>query len=202
MGIPLPAVLVLSGRGYAGFRAGSRPSTVQSAYKPRSVLGPLILHRPGLFLCIAWARRGVLYIRQRSRARSWTGSFVFLYIYPTPQDVDLRHGAWWALEATLGALGGCSIQDPVSELPRIPLLSTPVNRAAQAQWWCPDSRMVAFFFLSFRAGSECNHTETCAGCIVSFTTPTRSSLNAFRSVSSRSFIVNPSSVLAASYFLR
>ena len=128
MGIPLPAVLVLSGRGYAGFRAGSRPSTVQSAYKPRSVLGPLILHRPGLFLCIAWARRGVLYIRQRSRARSWTGSFVFLYIYPTPQDVDLRHGAWWALEATLGALGGCSIQDPVSELPRIPLLGTSVNK--------------------------------------------------------------------------
>jgi hypothetical protein len=38
-------------------------------------------------------------------------------------------------------------------------------------------------------------------CIVSATTPIRSPLNACRSVSSRSFIENSSSVLAASYFL-
>ena len=44
--------------------------------------------------------------------------------------------------------------------------------------------MASPFFLSFRAGSGCNHSETCAGCIVSLTTPTRSSLKASRSVSS------------------
>jgi hypothetical protein len=49
--------------------------------------------------------------------------------------------------------------------------------------------------------SRLNHKEMWAGCIVSLTTPTRSSLNASRSVSSRSYIENPSSVLAASYFL-
>ena len=32
-------------------------------------------------------RRGGLYIRQRSQARSWPGSVVFVDIYPTPQDV-------------------------------------------------------------------------------------------------------------------
>src|SRR5215204_4976390 len=91
---------------------------------------------------------------------------------------------------------------PKGEVRRIPILGTSVYRAAQAQWGCPDSRMTALFFLSFRAGSGCNHSETWAGCIVSLTTPTKSSLSAFRSVSSRSFIENASSVLAASYLVR
>jgi hypothetical protein len=53
----------------------------------------------------------------------------------------------------------------------------------------------------FEVVSGRSHSETWAGCIVSLTTPTRSLLNASRSVSSRSFIENSSSVLAASYFL-
>src|SRR5215210_6676817 len=88
------------------------------------------------------------------------------------------------------------------ELLRIRLARIRVNRAAKAHSSCPDSRMAALFFLSFRAGSGCNHSETWAGCIVCLTTLTKSSLSAFRSVSSRSFIENPSSVLAASYLLR
>jgi hypothetical protein len=55
-----------------------------------------------------------------------------------------------------------------------------VNSAAMAYSSCPGSRMAALFFLSFRTG--CNHNETCSGCIVSLTTPTRSSLTASRSV--------------------
>jgi hypothetical protein len=47
-----------------------------------------------------------------------------------------------------------------------------------------------------------NHKETWAGCIVSLTTFTSSSLRACRSVSSRSFAEKASRVLAASYFLR
>jgi hypothetical protein len=53
----------------------------------------------------------------------------------------------------------------------------------------------------FGTGSGRNHKEKSARCMVSFTTPTRSLLNAYRSASLRSFIENPSSVLAASYFL-
>jgi uncharacterized metal-binding protein YceD (DUF177 family) len=40
--------------------------------------------------------------------------------------------------------------------------------------------------LPFEDVSDSNHSETCAGCIVSLTTPTRSSLRASRSVSSLS----------------
>ena len=56
--------------------------------------------------------------------------------------------------------------------------------------------------LPFEAMSGRNHTETWAGCIVSLTTPTRSPLNASRSVSSLSFAENASRVFLASYFLR
>src|SRR5215213_2885451 len=96
---------------------------------------------------------------------------------------------------------GVVMQDLGYELPRIPILGTSVYRATQAQWRCPDSRMTALCFLSFRAGSGCNHSETWAGCIVSLTTPTRSSLRASRSVSSLSAAEKASRVLAASYFL-
>jgi hypothetical protein len=50
--------------------------------------------------------------------------------------------------------------------------------------------------------SECSHKETWAGCMVSLTTPTRSSLSASRSVSLRSLAEKASRVLAASYLLR
>jgi len=62
--------------------------------------------------------------------------------------------------------------------------------------------MAALNFLSFRAGSGCNHSEACAGCIVSLTTLTRSSLKALRSVSLRSFAEESSSVFLALYYLR
>jgi hypothetical protein len=54
----------------------------------------------------------------------------------------------------------------------------------------------------FWAVSGRSHKETWAGCIVSFTTPTRSLLKASRSVSSLSLAEKPSRVLAASYLLR
>ena len=47
-----------------------------------------------------------------------------------------------------------------------------------------------------------SHSETWAGCIVSLTTPTRSSLNASRSVSSRNWAEKASRVFLASYLLR
>ena len=54
---------------------------------------------------------------------------------------------------------------------------------------------------SFEAVSGRSHSETWAGCIVSPTTPTRSSLNASRSVWLRSFAEKASRVFLASYFL-
>src|SRR5215213_5713514 len=52
------------------------------------------------------------------------------------------------------------------------------------------------------AVSDRNHSETWAGCIVSLTNPTRSSLTASRSVLSRRVAEKASSVFLASYFLR
>src|SRR5215213_8690169 len=49
-------------------------------------------------------------------------------LYAAPQHVDLTHVAQVASEATLAAPGGRSMQDPASELPRIPLPRTRVNR--------------------------------------------------------------------------
>src|SRR5215208_3232048 len=56
--------------------------------------------------------------------------------------------------------------------------------------------------MSLEPVSGRSHNVTCTGCIVSLTTPTRSSLKASRSVSSRSVAENASSVFAASYLLR
>jgi hypothetical protein len=47
-----------------------------------------------------------------------------------------------------------------------------------------------------------SHSETCAGCMVPVTTPTRSSSKASRSVSSLSLTEKSSRVFLASYFLR
>jgi hypothetical protein len=49
-------------------------------------------------------------------------------LYAPPQHVDLAHAAWWASEAILTPLRARSMHDPANELPRIPLLSTLVNR--------------------------------------------------------------------------
>jgi hypothetical protein len=54
---------------------------------------------------------------------------------------------------------------------------------------------------SSRAVSGRSHNETCAGCIVSLTTPTRSSFNTSRSVSSLSLAEKASRVFLASYLL-
>jgi hypothetical protein len=72
---------------------------------------------------------GVVYIRQGSRARSWPGSFVFLYIYPAPLGVVVGHAAWLPLEGRLAAVERLSMQDPASVLPRINLPRTPVNKS-------------------------------------------------------------------------
>src|SRR5215217_5593719 len=61
----------------------------------------------------------------------------------------------------------CERLQGLAQLPRIPIPPTSVNGAAKAHSSSrPDSRMAALFFLSFRAGSGCNHSETCAGCVV------------------------------------
>jgi transposase len=62
------------------------------------------------------------------------------------------------------------------DYPRIYLPRTPANSVAKAHSSRPDSRMAALFLLSFREGSVCNHSETCAGCIVSLTALVKSSL--------------------------
>ena len=54
----------------------------------------------------------------------------------------------------------------------------------------------------FEAVSGRNYTDTCAGCIVSFTTPTSSLFSASRSVSSLSLAEKFSRVFLTSYFLR
>ena len=56
--------------------------------------------------------------------------------------------------------------------------------------------------LPLRGSSGRSHKETWEGCIVSLTTPTRSSLRASRSVSSLSLAEKASRVFLASYFLR
>src|SRR5215212_7536565 len=117
------------------------------------------------------------------------------FLCPFCHNTTLQH---YRLPSVTATVTNEKIQ---GELRRIPILGTSVYRATQAQWRCPDSRMTALFFLSFRAGSGCNHKETWAGCIVSLTTPTRSSLRASRSVSSLSAAEKASRVLAASYFL-
>jgi hypothetical protein len=49
-------------------------------------------------------------------------------LYAPPQHVDLLPTAWGSSEAILAPLGGRSMQDPASELPRISILGTSVNR--------------------------------------------------------------------------
>ena len=49
-------------------------------------------------------------------------------LYTAPQHVGLTHVAQVAPEATLAAPGGRSMQDRASELRRIPLLGTSVNK--------------------------------------------------------------------------
>jgi hypothetical protein len=41
----------------------------------------------------------------------------------------VAHAAWWASDTILAALEGESMQDLASELPRIPIPRTSVNRA-------------------------------------------------------------------------
>src|SRR5215203_3751056 len=113
-----------------------------------------------------------------------------------------RRGSSWSHHSRPVQRRRAQSGDCYSELPRIPILGISVYRATQAQWRCPDSRMAAFLFLSFGAGSGCNHSEAWAGCIVSLTTPTRSSLNASRSVSLRNLAEKSSRVFLASYLLR
>src|SRR5215204_6217952 len=57
-------------------------------------------------------------------------------------------------------------------------------------------------WLCFKAETRRSQTETCAGCMVSCTTPTRSSPRASRSVSPLSLTENVSRVFLASYVLR
>ena len=90
--------------------------------------GPIGVARSG-FLCTSLdGRGGVVYIRQGSRARSWPGSFVFLYIYPAPLGVVVGHAAWRRLEGLSAPLRRRSMQDRGSELRRIHLPRTPVNK--------------------------------------------------------------------------
>src|SRR5215208_4639227 len=73
------------------------------------------------------------------------------------------------------------------------------RRSIQTLAWLSHSYVVC---CSFEAVSGRSHSETWAGCIVSFTTPTTSLLRACRSVSSLSLTEKPSRLFLASYLLR
>src|SRR5215203_2470218 len=66
-------------------------------------------------------------------------------LYSAPQHVGLIHGAQVAPEATLAAPGGRSMQDPASELLRIPLPRTSVNRRERLQRLLGVSRKIFDF---------------------------------------------------------
>jgi hypothetical protein len=67
---------------------------------------------------------------------------------------------------------------------------------------CSQTSGYYFACSPFGAVAGRNHTDTCAGCIVSFTTPSRSILRASRSVSFFNLVEKASRVFLASYFLR
>src|SRR5215208_7188928 len=59
------------------------------------------------------------------------GLFTTSDLYATPQHVVLSHAAGVASEGILSLLGVGSMQDRANELPRIPLLSTWVNKGIE-----------------------------------------------------------------------
>jgi hypothetical protein len=79
-------------------------------------------------------------------------------------------------------------QSPVGVVPRKSTLETTRRRVGSLY-------SAVSLLLDGRSGRS--HSETKAGCMVSLTTPTRSSLNASKSVSSRSWAEKTSRVLAA-----
>jgi hypothetical protein len=99
---------------------------------------------------------------------------------------------------------GCA---PPAIRPRIPATHSPHSsiresrlrrRYIQTLAWLLHSYVVC---CSFGTVSGRSHSETWAGCILSLTIPTRSSLNASRSVSSLSLTEKASRVFLASYLL-
>jgi hypothetical protein len=56
-----------------------------------------------------------------------------VHLHAPPLDVVVAHTACRRLEATVAALGGRSMHDPASELPRIPLPRTRVNNALRVR---------------------------------------------------------------------
>src|SRR5215208_5482178 len=60
------------------------------------------------------------------------GLFTSSDLYAPPQHVVPSHAAGVASEGILSPLGGRFMQDPASELRRIPLPRTPVNRVRKA----------------------------------------------------------------------
>ena len=91
--------------------------------------------------------------------------------------------------------------------PTVPACPLPITYPTFSEARHPDTiglQAVAGYCSHLRLGVVPwrNHSETWAGCIVSLTTPTRSSLSAARSVSLRSLAEKASRVFTASYFLR
>jgi hypothetical protein len=87
---------------------------------------------------------------------------------------------WIATFTGIPGMGGCATEEMDEVL-------------GQAIYTCS--------LLPLGGNSGRSHSETWAGCMVSFTTPTRSSLSASRSVSSLSLAEKASRVFLASYFL-
>jgi hypothetical protein len=100
-----------------------------------------------------------------------------------------------AVKRTFGVSSGRIVEE------RCVLPTTWVSRALICYESGGMERLLAYSFV-LRKCVERNHSETYAGCIVSRTSPTRSSLNASRSVSSRSLAEKVSRVFLASYLLR
>ena len=76
------------------------------------------------------------------------------------------------------------------------------RRAAEGMGEALSETIYSWTSLPLVGGSGRNHKETWAGCIVSLTTSSKSSLKGSRSVPSRSLAEKASRVLAALYFLR
>src|SRR5215217_993383 len=64
--------------------------------------------------------------------RAWAEAFIWLHLHAPPLNVVVAHAACRTSEAILAALRGGYMQDPASELRRIPLLRRWVNSADAA----------------------------------------------------------------------
>src|SRR5215204_4791305 len=121
---------------------------------------------------------------------------------PAPLDHELKLGHKLVNVVVVAVVDAVDVTQPTVPACPLPVAYPPLGEARHlttmgirtVAGYCPCPPFEVF--------SGRSHSETCAGCIVSLTTPTRLPLNASRSVSSLSFAEKASRVFLASYFLR